>query len=73
MVVVADAYLLLFFFFFFLQGVDILIDSDMNAHLIEVNFAPNCARLQSYHDFFGDLFELLFFQRNPRDIWTRLL
>ncbi len=58
---------------FAVYGVDVLVDADMQVHLLEVNFAPNCARLQAYHDFFGDLFDLLFFCKNERSMFTRLL
>ncbi len=58
---------------FAVYGVDVLVDANMHVHLLEVNFAPNCARLQAYHDFFDDLFDLLFFCKNDKGMFTQLM
>jgi len=48
-----------------IYGFDIILDEDNNGHLLEVNYCPNCVRLQKYNPlFFEGVFKVLFTNNN---------
>ena len=46
-----------------IYGIDVMLDSDLNPFILEVNFCPDCQRAVNYYpEFTNQVFNCLFFE-----------